>query len=106
MADGAIGDGDKWANKTWKTPDFLCLNCRRTVDAASASPLEPEPRRPHVGDVTVCLYCSHLMIFTGDASWVRDPTDAEMDDIMNDPDVVTLLEAMAKGRALWRRRHE
>ena len=104
MVDKSIATG-KWAEDSWKTDKYACLNCGKEVDAASESPLEEQPRGPQKGDVTVCLYCSHLMIFTGDAATVRDPTDAEMDDIMSDPDVVTLLEAMAKGRSLWRRRH-
>jgi hypothetical protein len=91
----------------WKTPRQACLNCGYVVDAASNSPLETEPAAPTEGDATVCIECSHIMIFKADGT-VRNATPAEMNAVANDPDVLKLLTAMGALRRtkLWRRRHE
>jgi hypothetical protein len=98
---------EKWSNDAWKTPKYACLNCGVVADAASNSPLETDPRAPQEGDVTVCLQCSHLMVFKADGT-VREPNDAELNDIADTPDVLRLLQAMGALRrtAFWRRGHE
>lgn len=96
---------DKWADETWKTPIYACLNCGYTVDAATASPLDPAPRGPREGDTTVCVQCSHIMIFKADQT-VRNATPEELAEITSDPDVLQLLQAIRALRATrFYRRH-
>jgi DNA-directed RNA polymerase subunit RPC12/RpoP len=93
---------ETWADGVWKTPKFSCLNCGKEMDAASDSPLETEPRAPQEGDVSLCAYCSHVMVFTA-ARTVRSATQAEMDEITANPDTAKLFEAMARVRKAQRR---
>ena len=88
---------EKWDENTYKTLKYACLNCGYKVDAATPTPLEPEPREPREGDATVCLRCSHIMIFTADGR-VREATQDERDEVASQPDVQSLLQAMAEVR--------
>lgn len=102
---------DKWNEHTWRTPKYACLNCGCVVDAASNDPQDPEPRHPEVDDVTICLECSHVMIFThnliGDLT-VRNPTPFELREITDNQEIRNLLQAMAMLRRtkLWKRKHD
>lgn len=102
---------DKWDNDTWKTAKYACLNCGYVVDAASNDPQDPEPRGPEADDVTICLECSHIMIFAHNGIGgltVREPTAFEMREITDNQEVHNLLLAMAALRRtkLWRKGHE
>jgi DNA-directed RNA polymerase subunit RPC12/RpoP len=92
---------------TTRMPRCKCLNCGKEVDAATISPTETEIRRPQEGDATVCLWCSHIMVFTADLT-MRSPTPVELLEIADDPGVITLLQAMGKLRdsPLWRTANE
>lgn len=85
----------------WPTPLYVCVNCGKRMGVASASPVDPDPRPPQEGDVSVCLYCSHVMIFSADRTY-RAPTPEEMDEIASDPDVLNLLQAMHRLRTAMR----
>lgn len=60
---------------TTQLPACQCLDCGRTISAASTTnPKKPLPRE---GDVTVCLYCGCLMFFTHSLQ-VRRPSSEEI----------------------------
>lgn len=61
-----------------KLPELRCLDCDELIDGATCVEVEGD-RYPEAGDVTVCLYCGHLMMFDfEDDLMLRDPTDAEL----------------------------
>lgn len=70
-----------------------CLGCGMLIDAHTQVAVCPEP-----GDVSICLYCSQVAIYT--QSGLRWPTDAEHDQIMADPKMQKAIWAAAE----WRRR--
>ena len=82
---------------TTRVPQSDCLNCGKTLDAASLSPLETDDRRPSPGDVAVCLHCSHFHMFKDDMT-LRAATPMELLELSNDPDVLSLLRGMRKVR--------
>lgn len=98
MADRAITD--KWSATDYRTPIIKCFNCHKEMDAATPHPDETDVRGPVEGDVAVCLYCSHIGIYTVEFQ-LRAPTEAEMDEIAALPEVQKLLSAMVVAR----RRH-
>lgn len=66
----------------------------------AADTVSGNDKPPGVGDYTVCLYCSHLMIY-GENMILRNLTDSEMVEIAGDPG---LLEAQ-RFVAEYRRRY-
>lgn len=60
-----------------------CTNCKRMLDAASKNPRKPRP-----GDMTICLYCGHLMTF-GKRLVLREPTDDELIDVAGGVQLIT-----------------
>jgi DNA-directed RNA polymerase subunit RPC12/RpoP len=67
-------------------PEKACLNCGKTIDAATRT-LDKDDDRPSPGDVAICFYCGHLMVYADDMS-VREPTDEEVVEMAADPDIV------------------
>src|SRR5258707_1048262 len=51
-----------------RLPGSDCPSCRKPLDAATGINGDV---RPAPGDVTVCLYCGHIMVFADDLT-VRD----------------------------------
>lgn len=62
--------------------DCRCLNCGHNVNKAASV---DDDMSPSPGDATICLYCSHIMIFTDDMA-MRNPTDEELSQIRNSAD--------------------
>jgi hypothetical protein len=63
---------------------------------------------PRDGDMTVCLYCRHVMIYNADLS-LRNPTDEEIVEIAGDPALVatiTLMGAYGQEQELEARRRD
>ena len=60
--------------KTTRLPPATCPTCGKTLDAATniEEDVEPSP-----GDVTICLGCKDLFIFTEELG-LRRPTEAEL----------------------------
>jgi hypothetical protein len=56
-----------------RTPPQLCLECGHFLDAASSY---GKTRIPQPGDVTLCIRCAHVMVFT-DTLTLREPTQEE-----------------------------
>jgi hypothetical protein len=80
--------------KTTKLPRSECLNCGHPLDRATHV---DGARRAKPGDVTLCIRCSHIMIFTEDMSF-RNPTDEELTEIAADADVMRAAVALARMR--------
>lgn len=78
---------------TTESPICHCPNCLRELDRLSS--LEGETPAP--GDITVCLYCSHILILDEELK-VRELTDKEMLDVAGDPDVKRIIEFTAAFR--------
>jgi hypothetical protein len=58
-----------------------CPECGHVLDAAEAVD-DPEVR-PSPGDLSICIKCSAILIFTEDMS-IRLATDAELDELAED----------------------
>jgi hypothetical protein len=69
-----------------RTPPGACLACGKIVDAVTSL---DGGHRPKPNDITLCLYCGHIMAF-GEGLRMRPLTDAEMVEIAGDR---TLLKA-------------
>jgi DNA-directed RNA polymerase subunit RPC12/RpoP len=67
-------------------PGKVCLNCGEKIDAAART-LDKDDDRPGPGDVAICFYCGHLMIYADDMS-VREPTGEEVVELAGDPEIV------------------
>ena len=71
------------------TPCFACghqFNCSSGADYDAA---------PTAGDVTVCIRCGHLMIFTSPFT-LRNPTAPEHVEIMANPQVRKIVTLIGK----------
>lgn len=66
-----------------------CLGCGKKVDDVICVSGKGSPRP---GDVTVCLYCGHIMVFV-EGGDLRNPTSSEMDKIAGDRRVIALQRA-------------
>ncbi len=77
-----------------KVPAYNCLGCGSTLDAAT-DPLGDGT--PASGDMTICLYCGHLMAF-GDDLALRELTGAEMIEVAGDKKILAIQAAAAAAR--------
>lgn len=76
-----------------RLPDCHCLGCGRLVDAAAC--VDDETLVPSSGDVTVCLYCGHLMAYDG-ARRLRALTPAEQIAVAGDRRILAIQRARGK----------
>ena len=63
-----------------------CTACGAECDGATCTDLKSAPSP---GDVTVCAYCGHIMVF-GDNLKLRDPTADECKEIAGDERILTV----------------
>jgi hypothetical protein len=63
-------------------PLVVC-SCGHKLDAASE--LKANGPRPEPGNLSVCIYCGRLRVYTDDLT-LRELTDDELDEIMSDPE--------------------
>ncbi len=73
-----------------RTKEEKCACCGETLNDTTCT--EDGVTSPRAGDVSVCLYCGNLMIFTKDGGR-RDMTEAEREEIMEDPRSGAILKA-------------
>jgi hypothetical protein len=73
-----------------KMPDSHCTRCLKKLDAASSE----EKERPAAGDLSICLYCGHLMLFDQEMK-LRDLTPEEMRDVRRS-DTWSYIQSMQK----------
>lgn len=71
----------------FELPVVGCLNCGQKLECASDGDNSPNP-----GDVTVCLYCGHIMSFANDLR-LRELTDAEVLAVAGDRRILAIQEA-------------
>jgi len=73
---------------------MLCPHCGAEVDCHEVVTGKADPGP---SDVSICFYCRNLSMYvTGPLGlYLRKPTTAEYDDIVNDPNVTTALHALA-----------
>lgn len=74
-----------------RTKVSACLSCGAPCDAATQFD-KPGAVKPKPGDVTICLYCGHIMAFADDLG-LRELTGAEMQDVAGDPRILRLQKA-------------
>src|SRR4051812_10831976 len=79
-------------NKEYVVKPQLCLKCGYATDRASSIG-GLKPRGPKPGDVTVCIQCTHIMLFNPDLT-LRDPTTEELRDILEDPRIVAVVNTI------------
>jgi len=71
-----------------------CRGCSKPIDAATGVFTEKEVR-PKPGDVTVCLYCGHLMVYR-EGLVLDDPSAEEMYQIAGDERILAIQRARGK----------
>lgn len=72
--------------KQHRLQESRCLGCGKLLDCASCLQHDDAPGP---GDVTICLDCGHIMIFTDDMG-LRNPNFAEIHDLAGDADVLLI----------------
>ena len=68
-------------------PELHCLNCGKLIDGATSV---DGNHSPAPGDVTICIYCGHLMVFD---LTVRKPNDAELEELAGDKYILAIQKA-------------
>ena len=78
------------------TSSSVCLNCEKLLDGATAA-VPDDAAKPSEGDLTICMYCSHLMAFDENLG-LRALTDAEMVKTAGDPIVLLAMAEIYEAR--------
>jgi hypothetical protein len=68
-----------------------CLHCGAPLDGASGVGVDASP---DPGDITVCIYCGHIMAFADDLT-MRPLTDAEAYEAAGDERILAIQKARA-----------
>jgi len=76
------------SGKSVRVPGATCLNCGKVTDGATAVGVEGVVL-PSPGDLTVCLYCGHLMAFDETLQF-RELTEDEMVEVAGDERIVAI----------------
>jgi hypothetical protein len=81
-----------------RVPLSLCPQCGQKLDGAST----PDgPDLPDPGDVSVCIYCSSILVFDAELKLAL-PSPAMLDEILaEDPRLVTFVQAATEVRKTW-----
>jgi len=69
--------------KMYRVPHSSCLACGHKLDTAT----DPSGAMPKKGDVSICLYCGHLMVFKSNGK-LRNPTGDEIVELAGRPDIL------------------
>ncbi len=77
--------------KTHKMRKNKCLNCGYKLDAATEVGGDGSPES---GDATICIQCSHLMIFDEDLK-LRELNDLEIVELAGDRRMVGAMNAIS-----------
>lgn len=70
-------------DRTSRLPDSACTACGKVMDAAScvSGDYKPDPE-----DITICIYCGHIMGFTNEMK-LRELSLEEWQEIKQDPKI-------------------
>ncbi len=79
-------------SETYEVPGSACVNCGKDMDAASPV---GGGRGPQSGDVAICLYCRHLMVYGEDLK-MRNLTDEEVIEVAGDPEIVLAMKMLGE----------
>jgi len=71
-----------------EVPTSKCPSCDAPLDGATDAYGE---ETPSPGDISICLYCGHLMAFADDMT-TRDLTDAEAHAVAGDKRILLIQE--------------
>lgn len=71
----------------------VCLGCGTDLGGASSVNTDDPPAE---GAVSICAYCGHIAIFTGDGCELREPTDDERTRMELEPEVRKIRAAARK----------
>ena len=77
-------------------PPTTCVECGTINDGAMT--VGPVMHRPRAGDLSICVVCRHIAIFTEDLH-LREPTIDEMLAISRQPLLRVLLEKMVQRKS-------
>lgn len=82
-----------------------CLKCGKELDGFMA--IDSDKARPRAGDVSLCIYCQHIMMFSGPveglpANGVREPTAKELELIANDRDIQHAIKTARQVKESWK----
>lgn len=88
-----------------KTP-AECLDCHALLEGVTNVSDQPgKDMRQLRGQVSLCAYCGAIAIFVDDEGRLRKPTEAEMEQIKKQPEIMEIIGLFAnKGAAPRRRR--
>lgn len=80
---------------------FVCPHC--STDLTSATKMVAERMggfTPTTGDCSICFTCTEIAVFevNGEDVDLRKPTDDEMSEFRNDPEVMHIVKALRKMR--------
>jgi DNA-directed RNA polymerase subunit RPC12/RpoP len=73
-------------------PACKCLNCGKILDGATST---TSGKLVSSGDVTICIYCGHLMAFATDLT-LRALTDEEIYAVAGDKRILRAQRALAE----------
>jgi len=82
--------------KDVRTRPSQCTNCGEMLDGATVVG-EGGAHKPKHGDISVCIYCEHVMGFTDDGR-LRDLTGAEIVEAMGDKRLIVAQWAIKKAK--------
>ena len=71
-----------------------CLKCNADNDGVTCVTDGFEDRQPGDGDISICIYCGALAVFTDNGTAFRWPTESEREIFLADEDVISLLFAV------------
>ena len=67
---------------SWRLQPCACLNCGKKLDSAYNHEHKPGP-----GDITICTYCHHIMVFDDNLNF-RELNDEEIVDLAGDKELL------------------
>jgi hypothetical protein len=70
-----------------------CLNCRKSLDAATGFDGADKPRP---GNISICLCCGHVMAYADPPTSFRELNDEEMRDVAGDKTILAIQRARGK----------
>ena len=80
------------SSNSYDTRISHCVNCGEEIDKAGST--AEANRAPQEGDVAVCLYCYHVMVYDINQQ-LRNPTDEEIKELAGSPDLIHTMDVLS-----------